>query len=97
MDLSSFNFLIQSTKVLYDNKFDEDELTLIYDFLVSLDNEQLNSYYRSCSILSYENDLQLYIEIIERLLKIYENREEYEKCEILYKKLKESKIIINNK
>lgn len=94
---ASFNFLIQSTRLLYDNKYDNQELEMIYDFIRSLEDDELIDYYNTCSILTYENDLELYIEITQILIKIFEEREEYEKCDILQKKLIRSLEIKNNK
>ena len=86
MSMSS-NFLLQSTRVLHNDNYDEDELEMISNFMVAVDNEILNEYNNTCTILSYDNDLQLYIEIIDALINIFEEREEYEKCEMLkYKK-----------
>lgn len=93
----SFNFIIQATRVLNNNDFNEDELKMIYDYLISLDNDILVDYYNTCSIVSYENDLELYLEILDVMIGIYESREEYEKCHILKAKKDESIIIMKNK
>ncbi len=77
---NSFGFLLQATRVLHVGNYDDEELTLIYKFVVSLDNEILNDYYSTCTILTYYNDLELYLEIVEALIMIYEENEEYEKC-----------------
>lgn len=90
----SFNFLIQATRVLYNNKFDESELDLVYNFMIRVDNELLNMYLNNCSIISYNNDLELYLDIIDALINIYEQREEYERCEILLHKKEYSESII---
>ena len=79
MSMSS-NFLLQSTRVLHNDNYDEDELEMISNFMVAVDNEILNDYNNTCTILSYDNDLQLYIEILDALILIFEDREEYEKC-----------------
>lgn len=94
---ASFNFLIQSTRLLYDNKYDNQELEMIYDFVRSLEDDELIDYHNTCTILTYENDLELYIEVIQVLIKIFEVREEYEKCQILQEKLIESIKIKNEK
>lgn len=87
---SSFNFLLQATRVLQIGNYDEDELQMIYGFISSIDNEILNDYYVTCTILSYNNDLELYMEIVDVLISVYEQKEEYEKCEILLNKKNES-------
>lgn len=92
----SFNFLIQATRVLHIGNYDEDDIKMVFDYIISLDNEILNDYYSTCTILTYNNDLELYIEIIDALIKIYEEREEYENCELLMIKKEESENIINS-
>lgn len=92
----SFNFLIQATRVLHIGNYDEDDIKMVFDYIISLDNEILNDYYSTCTILTYNNDLELYIEIIDALIKIYEEREEYENCELLLIKKEESENIINS-
>jgi hypothetical protein len=91
------NFLLQATRVLNHNTYDEDELSMITNFMCAVDNEILNDYNNTCTIISYDNDLQLYIEILDELINIFEEREEYEKCEILKIKKEESLIIMENK
>lgn len=91
----SLNFLLQATRVLHVGNYDEDELEMIYNFFISVDNEILNDYYNRCTILSYNNDLELYIEITDSLIEIFEESEEYEKCILLKHQKEESLKIIN--
>lgn len=91
----SFNFLIQATRVLHVGNYDESDIKMVFDYVMSLDNDILNDYYSTCSILSYNNDLELYVEIVDALIKIYEEREEYENCEMLMIKKEESIKIMN--
>lgn len=91
------NFLMQATRVLHVGDYDEDELEMVYEFVSSIDNEILNDYNNTCTIISYDNDLQLYVEIVDTLIKIYEEKEEYEKCEILKFKKDDSITIMNTK
>lgn len=93
----SFNFLIQATRVLDNENLKEDELDMVYVYVISLDNDILNDYNNTCTILSYNNDLELYVEIIDALIKIYEEKEEYEKCNLLMQKKEDAKSIIENK
>lgn len=93
----SFNFLIQATRVLDNENLKEDELDMVYVYIISLDNDILNDYNNTCTILSYDNDLELYVEIIDALIKIYEEKEEYEKCNLLMGKKEDAKSIIENK
>jgi len=91
----SFKFLIQATRILEINNYDDKELKLIYEYSVSLDNESLIQYFKSCSIIGFKNDLELYIEIIDAMIHIFESMEEYEKCYVLKNKKEESLKIIN--
>ena len=91
----SINFLLQATRVLSFGNYDDVELSMTYNYLTALDNEILNDYFNTCTILAYNNDLELYIEIVETLILVFEEREEYEKCAKLIKKKEESINIIN--
>ena len=91
----SFRFILQATRILNNGTYDDRELQMIYSYLVSIDNEILNDYYNTCTVLTYENDLELYLEIVEEAIKIYESSEEYEKCFMLKMKKDESIEIIN--
>ena len=96
MDMS-VNFLLQATRVLHVDNYDDEDLTMIYNFMINIDNDILNDYNNTCTILSYDNDLELYVEIIDSLIQIFEDREEYEKCELLLFKRDESSEIMNSK
>ena len=91
------NFLLQATKVLHDNNFDDNELDLITNFLLAADEDILYDYNNSCTFFTYDCDLDLFIEIIKTLITIYEEREEYEICEMLKFKIDDAIIIKNNK
>jgi len=93
----SFNFLLQATRILHVGNYDEDELVMIYNYLIALDNDILNDYHNTCTILSYDNDLILYMEILDTAITIFEEREEYEKCQLLKVKKEESINITKNK
>jgi len=93
----TINFLLQTMRVLHVGNYDEDELIMIYNYLIALDNEILNDYFNTCTILSYDNDLVLYIEILDTAIQIFEEREEYEQCQLLKNKKEESINITNNK
>jgi hypothetical protein len=93
----NFNFLLQSTRILNNNDYDEDELIMILNFMTAIDNETLNDYNNTCTIISYDSDLHLYIEILDALLSIFEEREEYEQCEIIKDKKDEALIIMESK
>jgi len=40
----NLNFLLQATRVLSVNNYDEDELIMIFNFMTAIDNEILNDY-----------------------------------------------------
>jgi len=93
----NLNFLLQATRVLNKGEYDEDELIMIYNFVTAIDNDILNDYNSTCTIISYDNDLQLYIEIIDALILTFEEREEYEQCEILKGKKDDALTIMESK
>ena len=95
MDMS-ISFLLQATRVLHVGNYDDDEVQMIYDYIRNLDNEIIFHYYSNKTILSYENDLELLIEIIDKMIHILEQTEEYEKC-LTLKNKKENCIKINLK
>jgi hypothetical protein len=96
MDVS-FNFLIQAARVLQVKNYNEKELRMVYNYAVNIDNDILNNYFNNYSILGFENDLILYLEIVDALINIFEELEEYEKCHVLKLKKDESNKIINQK
>ena len=91
------NFLLQAMRVLHVGNYDEDELVMVTNFMVAVDNEILNDYNNTCTILTYDNDLELYVEILDALISIFEEREEYEICSVLKEKKEDAEIIIKNK
>ena len=90
----SISFLLQATRVLHVGNYDDNEVQMIYDYIRSIDNEMIFEYISNKTILSYENDLELLVEIIDRMIYILEEMEEYEKCLVLKNK-KEQCIKIN--
>jgi hypothetical protein len=89
------NFLLQATRVLHVGNYTEDELEMIYKFMTKVDNDILFYYLTSKTILSYNSDLELFVEIVDRLISIYEDLEDYEKCVQLKLKKEESIKILN--
>jgi len=86
----SINFLLQAIRILHIGNYDDTEIRMIYDYLRNLDNVVLNAYFNTNSVLQYGNDLELYIEVIDKTIKVLEDKEEYEKCQILLNKKEES-------
>lgn len=94
----SINFLLQAIRILHLGTYNDSELQMMYEYLKNLDNTILNTYLLSSSVLGkYNNDLELCIEVIDKLIKILEAREEYEKCQELLNKKLESIDIMNIK
>jgi len=90
MHIMSINFLLQAIRIIHIGSYDDTELRMIYDYLRNLDNIVLNDYFNSNQVLHYNNDLELCVEVIIKMIKILEDREEYEKCQILLNKKEES-------
>lgn len=93
----NLNFLIQATRVLSVDNYDDEELELITNFMIAADEDLLSDFNNTCTILSYDNDLELYLEILGTLIVVYEQREEYEVCELIKNKMSEALEIINKK
>jgi hypothetical protein len=93
----SINFLLQATRIIHNENYDDTEIRMIYDYLRNLDNSILFDYFNSYSVLNYNNDLELYIEVINKMIKILEKEEEYEKCQVLLNKKEESTDIMKIK
>lgn len=93
----SVSFLLQATRILHVGNYDGDEVRMIYDYIKSIDNEIIFEYNSTSTILSYDTDLDLLIEIIDRMIFILEEDEEYEKCHILKNKKEECLKIKNKK
>lgn len=86
----SINFLLQAIRIIHIGSYDDTEIRMIYDYLRNLDNVVLNDYFNSNNVLHYNNDLELCVELIIKMIKVLEDREEYEKCQILLNKKEES-------
>lgn len=93
----SVNFILQAIRILHLGTYTDTEIQMIYDFCKSLDNESLIHYHITNTVLSYDNDLELYIEIVNSLIKVLEDQEAYEKCAILLEKRNEALNIMEMK
>jgi hypothetical protein len=82
----SLSFLLQATRVLHIGNYDDDEVRMIYDYIRTVDNEMIFNYINTNTIISYDNNLGLLIEVIDRLMLILEEAEDYEKCLVLKNK-----------
>jgi hypothetical protein len=96
MDMS-FKFLLQVIKILTDGNFVDRDLFEIYEFLLTIDNNELIQFSSSNNVMSYSNDLMLFIDILNKMIKLFEDREEYERCAVLKIRIDESNKILKIK
>ena len=75
----SFNLLLQTIKSLDVNNHTKEDLDMVYEILLSIDNDTLNHYHSNNSIFIYDNDLDLFIVIIKIVILIFEEKEQFEK------------------
>lgn len=76
----NINFIIQSIMILSRDDCTDDELRMVYDYLLFLDYDTLFSYVLKNTLPNYENDLFIYIDVVNKAIKLFEKTEEYEKC-----------------
>lgn len=93
----SFSLLLQAIKVLDVNNHMEVDLEMVYQIISSIDNKTLIHYYNSNSIFIYDNDLDLFLEIVNIVIKIFEDKEQFEKCHLLKIKYMDALFIIESK
>lgn len=98
MYLMSYDFLIQSVKILHNENNSKSDIDFVYDFVMETTDTTLNVYKNRTSIISYTNDFELFIEIINKLITILESEEyeEYEKCLSLVQKRKNILFLIDD-
>lgn len=80
------NFLIMSKKILNSIELENHELEKIYDFVLTIDNYTLSKYINEQTLTTYNNDFEIYLYILNRLIVVYEDTQEYEKCMLLLRK-----------
>lgn len=83
---TSITFLLQATKILHKGSYTIDDLNVIFNFINNINDDIINEYINNGTILSYDNDLELFIEIMDKVLLIFEAKEEYEKCHVIKNK-----------
>ena len=93
----SINFLLQAIKIIHIGNYNDTDMRMIYDYLRNLDNVVLNHYFNAYSVLQYNNDLEFCIEVIDKMIIVLEEKEEYEKCQVLLNKKEESLDIMKTK
>lgn len=98
MYLMSYDFLIQAVKILHNENNSKSDIDFVYDFIMETTDVTLNIYKNRTSIISYTNDFELFIEIINKLITVLESEEfeEYEKCFKLTQKRKNILFLIDD-
>lgn len=91
----AYNFLLKATRILQVDNYDDNDLEMIYNYVISIDYETLIDYNNNRTILIYDNDLEFYIEIIDVLTQALIDIEDYEKCQVLKYKKEECLRIMN--
>ena len=70
--MMSINFLLQVVRIIHIGNYDDTEIRMIYDYLRNLDNVVFNDYLNSNKVLQYTNDLEFCLEILDKMIKIFE-------------------------
>ena len=92
----TINYLLQTIRILHVGNYTDEDLEMVYRFTIKVDNDLMFYYLSSKTILSYDSDLELFVEVVNTLINIYEESEEYEKCvELKIKRDKAIKILNN--
>lgn len=84
-------FIMQVIRLFKSENYTEDELRMAHDYLLTIDKDVLISY------IDNVEDIEIYLIALRLILKIYENREEYERCFSIKTKMDSANEIINNK
>ena len=87
--------MLKATRILQVDNYDDNDLEMIYNYVISIDYETLIDYNNNRTILIYDNDLEFYIEIIDVLTQALIDIEDYEKCQVLKYKKEECLRIMN--
>lgn len=87
--------MLKATRILQVDNYDDNDLEMIYNYVISIDYETLIDYNNNRTILIYDNDLEFYIEIIDVLTQALIDIEDYEKCQVLKYKKEECLTIMN--
>jgi hypothetical protein len=93
-----FDYLLQAIKILHTSKNTNFEINTIYDWILIVEDKTILQYKNRKSIISFNNDLELFIEIIDKLIEILEDEkhEDYEKCYLLLNKKEYCKKLLTN-
>jgi hypothetical protein len=89
-------FFLHAIKAIHTNDSEFDMLDIAYKFINNVDTETLFEFKKHQSLMTYENDLVLFIEMIKYVNHLYEQKEEYEICSELIIKQKNCEMMLNN-
>ena len=87
--------MLKATRILQVDNYDDNDLEMIYNYVISIDYETLIDYNNNKTILICDNDLEFFIEIIDVLTQALIDIEDYEKCQVLKYKKEECLTIMN--
>lgn len=93
--VDTFQILLKLTRALSEQTYTDEELLISFEFLMSLDNDELKEYVLNSSISTYKRDIDLYIQAVNKLIEIFEEQERYELCWGLKQKKELSIELIN--
>lgn len=82
---------MQVIRLFKSENYTEDELRMAHDYLLTIDYDVLITY------IDNIEDIEIYLIALDLILKIYEKREEYERCFSIKKKIDSANNIINKK
>jgi hypothetical protein len=77
---------MMSKKMLNSTELENPELDEIYDFVLTIDNYTLTKYINEQTLTIYNNDFEIYLYMLNKLITIYEDTQQYEKCMLLLRK-----------
>jgi hypothetical protein len=81
-----FDYLLQAVKVLHTGNNNSYELNTVYEWILVVDDETILHYKKINTVVSFDSDFDLFVDLIDYLIGIYEKIEDYERCEKLLNK-----------
>ena len=73
----NINFIIQCMIILNQDSVSDDEIRMIYDYLLFLDNDTLISYFFKNTVPEFDNDLYIYLLVVSETISVFEKIEDY--------------------
>lgn len=78
--MNDINGILTLLKNIKNNDFNTLDIDNMFIYLISIDNDIINKYIKNKTTMFYYNDSEILLELIENMVNVYENIEEYEKC-----------------